>query len=80
MVFKCKLHPKVQLECGHKIGEGWTIYTLRLVSKFDSTGSTCLGVKDVPLWEFFEVDKYFCPVLHNQINLGNNILYNLLDY
>ena len=21
-----------------------------------------------------------CPVLHNQINLGNNVLYNLLDY
>ena len=28
----------------------------------------------------FEVNKYICPVLRNQINLGNNVLYDLCDY
>ena len=30
--------------------------------------------------EFVEVDEYICLVLNNQINLGNNVIYNLLDY
>ena len=30
--------------------------------------------------DFVEVDNYICPILHNQINLGNNIFHNLLDY
>ena len=77
---KGKLHPKVWLEHGHKIGEDWTINAFRLVLESDLTGSIRLGVKEAPIWEFIEVDKYICPVLHNQINLGNNILYNLLDY
>ena len=78
--FKCKLHPKVWLEHGHKIGEDWTINALRLVSESDCTGPAWLGVKEVPIWEFVEVDKYICPVLHNYINLGNNVWYNLLNY
>ena len=40
----------------------------------------CLGVKEEPYRDFVEVDKYIWPILHNQINLGNNIFYNLLDY
>ena len=29
---------------------------------------------------FVAVDNYICPILHNQINLGNNVFHNLLDY
>ena len=36
--------------------------------------------KKVPIWEFIEVDEYICLVLNNQINLVNNVIYNLLDY
>ena len=36
--------------------------------------------KKVPIWEFVEVDEYICLVLNNQINLVNNVIYNLLDY
>ena len=43
--FKYKLHPKIWLEHGHKIGKDWTINTLRLVSESDSTGLARLGVK-----------------------------------
>ena len=39
-----------------------------------------LGVKGEPYWDFVEVDNYICPILHNQINLGNNVFHNLLDY
>ena len=78
--FKCKLNPKVWLEHGHKIGEDWSINALRLVSESDCIGPARLVVKEAPNWEFVELDNYICPVLHNQINLGNNVLYNLLDY
>jgi len=27
-----------------------------------------------------QVDDYIYPILHNQINLGNNVFHNLLDY
>ena len=39
-----------------------------------------LGVKEEPYWDFVEVDNYICPILHNQINLRNNVFHNLLDY
>ena len=39
-----------------------------------------LGVKEEHYWDFVEVDNYICPILHNQINLGNNVFHNLLDY
>jgi len=39
-----------------------------------------LGVKEEPYWDFVEVDNYICLILHNQINLGNNVFHNLLDY
>ena len=38
-----------------------------------------LGVKEEQYCDFFEVDKYICPILHNQINLHNNVFLNLLD-
>ena len=66
------MHPKVWLEHGHKISEDWTLNALRLISESDSTSSVRLGVKEAPIWEFVEIDKYICPILHNQINLGNN--------
>ena len=56
--FKCKLYPKLYLEHAHEIGEDWTINALRLVSESDSTRSSWLGVKEAPVWEFVEVDKY----------------------
>ena len=39
-----------------------------------------LGVKEESYWDFVEVDNYICRILHNQINLGNNVFHNLLDY
>ena len=39
-----------------------------------------LGVKEEPYWDFVEVDNYICPILYNQINLGNNVFHDLLDY
>ena len=47
------------------MGEYWTIITLILISESDSTGSTRLGVKEAPIWEFVEVNKYIFPILHN---------------
>ena len=70
---KCKSYIKIWLECGYKICDDWSIKTLKLIYESDSTGYTRLGVKEVPIWEFVEVDKYICPILHNQINLGNNV-------
>ena len=55
--FKCKSHPKVWLKYGYKIGEGWTIHALWLVSESDSTGSARLDVKEALVWEFVEIDK-----------------------
>ena len=37
-----------------------------------------LGVKEGPYWDFVEVDNYIYPILHNQINLGNNVFHTLL--
>ena len=39
-----------------------------------------LGVKEGPYWDFVEGNNYICPILHNQINLGNNLFHNWLDY
>ena len=44
--FKCKLHHKVWLEHGYKIGEDWSINALRLISESTSTGFARLGVKE----------------------------------
>ena len=39
-----------------------------------------LGVKEHPYWDFVQVDNFICPILHNQISLGNHMFHNLLDY
>ena len=78
--FKCRLYRKVQLEHGHNIGEDQILNALRLVSESDSTDSVRLGVKEVQIWEIVEVDKCNCPILHNKINVSNNVSYNLFNY
>ena len=40
----------------------------------------CLDCKEELYWNFIEVYKYICLTLYNQINLGYNLIYNLLDY
>ena len=37
-------------------------------------------MKEEPYWDFVEVNNYIFPILHNQINLGNNFFHTLLDY
>ena len=78
--FKCKFNLKVWLEHERKIGQDCTINVLRLISESNCSGPARLGVKESPIWECVELDNCICPVLHNQINLGKNVLYNLLDY
>ena len=39
-----------------------------------------LGFKEKPYLDYAEVDNCICPILHNQINLGNKIFHNLLVY
>ena len=34
-------------------------------------------MKESPNWEFFEVDKYMCPILNNHINLAIDQLISL---
>ena len=52
---------------------------LRPVSESDWIRPARLGVKEAPIWEFVELENYICPILHNQINLANNVLYDILD-
>ena len=47
--FKYKSNPNVWLEHGHRIGEDWTINTLRLVSESNCTGPARFGVKEAPI-------------------------------
>ena len=66
------------LEYEHKIDEDWTINNLRLIAEYDSIGSAWYGVKEALIWDFVEVDQKNRS--KNQINLGNDILYNMFDY
>ena len=50
------------------------------MSQSGKTNTDSLGSKEEPYWDFVEVDNYICQIFHNQINLGNNFFYNLLDY
>ena len=61
------------------MGNEWTIETLKVMSKYSAKNADCLGVKEEPYWDFIEVDNFICPILHNQINLSNNIFHNLSD-
>ena len=54
--------------------------TLNLRCRSDKIGSSRWGVKEYPYWKFVLVNHYTSPILHNQNNLGYNVLYNLLDY
>ena len=62
------------------IDDEWIRKALGFLSESDSTCFAELDVTTVPILKFFLVDKYICPIIHNQINLGNNVLYNLLDF
>ena len=62
------------------MGDEWTIGTLKLMSHSGVRSTKCLGVKEHPYWDYVEVDKDISPIRHNQINLGNNVFHNLLDY
>ena len=46
----------------------------------NKAGSKKIGVKDENIWNLVQVDKYICLTFRNEINLGNTMLYNLLDY
>ena len=50
------------------------------MSRSDKIASPRLGVKEDPYWEFVPINHYILPILHNQINLGDDVLYNILDY
>ena len=50
------------------------------MSQSSAKNTDYLGVKEEPYWDFIEIDNFICPILHNQINLGNNVFHNLLDY
>ena len=53
---------------------------MKLISRSDKIGPNTLGVKEDPCWEFVHLDHYILLIHYNVINLGYNILYNLLDY
>ena len=64
--FKCKLHPKVWLEHGHKIGEDWTINALRIVSESVSTSYVQLGLKKLPFGSLSKLTNtfvLFCTII-----------------
>ena len=50
------------------------------MSRSNKSGLYKVGVNEDLYWEFVYVDHYISPILHNNINLINNVLYNLLDY
>ena len=62
------------------MGDEWPIENLKVIFKSGGGNAENLGVKEELCLDFVEVDNYICPILHNQINLGNNVFHNLLDY
>ena len=62
------------------MGDDWTIKTLKIMSRSGKPNYDCLGVKEYPYWDFVEVGHFIRPILHNQINLGNNVFHNLFNY
>ena len=61
----------------HTIGDEWSIENLKTMYQSGKKNAESLRVKEEPYWDFVEVDNYICPILHNQINLGNNVFHNL---
>ena len=62
------------------MGDEWSIENLEVMFQSGGGNADSLGVKEEPYWDFVEVDNYICSILHNQINLGNNVFHNLSDY
>ena len=69
---KCKSASKYWKLTDHSIGVAWTIESLKVMSQSEKK-SERLDVKEEPYWDFVRVDNFICPILHTQINLGNNI-------
>ena len=57
-----------------------TLETLKAMSRSGKKKADSVGVKEEPYWDFVQVDNFIYPIFHNQINLGNNVFHNLLDY
>ena len=74
------LHPEEWVKHKHICVERSTIEKLKSMPRFDEIGSSRLRVKEDPYWEFIPVDHYISFILHNQITLLNNVLYNVSDY
>ena len=62
------------------MGNEWPIESLRVMFQSGRKNTDSLGVKEEPYLDFVEVENYIYPILHNQINLGNNVFHYLLDY
>ena len=62
------------------MGDERTIKTLNAMSQSGKKSPECLVVKKEPCRDFVEVDMFIFHILHNQINLGNSLFHNLLDY
>eukprot|EP00592_Proboscia_alata_P026337 CAMPEP_0194450808 /NCGR_PEP_ID=MMETSP0176-20130528/130941_1 /TAXON_ID=216777 /ORGANISM="Proboscia alata, Strain PI-D3" /LENGTH=135 /DNA_ID=CAMNT_0039278151 /DNA_START=585 /DNA_END=992 /DNA_ORIENTATION=- len=54
--------------------------SLRAMAESTKTNAERLGVKIKPYLDFIPMSNFVIPVLHSQINLGNDVLYSLLDY
>ena len=76
---KCKSPSKFWKLFNHSMDDEWTIETLKVMSQ-SGGNAECLGVKEEPYWDYVEVDNFICPILYNQINLGNSVFHNLSDY
>ena len=76
---KCKSPSKYWKLSNHSMGDEWTVETLKIMSQIGKNADN-LGVKEESYWDFVEVDNFICPIPHNQINLGNNSINNLLGY
>ena len=77
---KCKSPAKHWKLYIHTIGDEWSIENLKIFFQSGEKSTESLGIKEEPYWDFVEVDNYMCPILHNQLNLVNNVFCNLLDY
>ena len=77
---KCQSTSKYWKLSNHTTGDEWSIENIKIMFQSGKKDAESVGVKEEPYWDFVEVDNYICPILHNQINLGNNVFHSLLDY
>ena len=61
------------------MGGEWSIETLKVMFQSGKNLIAKVSKKNL-IGILLKVDNYICPILHNQINLGNNVFHNLLDY